>query len=83
MTFRHSETNAIAFDETFAVGALGPNELTTRNVTVAEPGTYVVEARLDTGATATHEFEVARADPWPAVFVTIADGELDAVTYYR
>lgn len=59
-----------------------PNELETRDLTFSEQGTFTVEARLGTGATATMGYEVNNADPDAAIFISIENGTLEMVTYY-
>lgn len=60
-----------------------PNELETRDLTFSEQGTFTVEAKLGTGATATWAYEVNDADPDAAIFISIENGTLEMVTLYR
>lgn len=68
------------FNETFEVEA---NSSVQRNITFPQAGTYPVEVRSESGATATHTYDVARPNPRTAVVIGIAtDGEIRITTYH-
>lgn len=67
-------------NETFEVEA---NSSVKQNITFSRSGTYRVEARSESGATATHEYDVAAPNPISAVVIGITtDGELMIATYH-